>query len=225
MKIKMRIKTLTLCTAMALWVAPALSVRLSAQTITTFDAPGAGTGFFEGTFANSMNPAGVITGFYTDTSSVAHGFLRATDGIITTFDAPGAGTGSFQGTNPNSISWVGAITGYYTDAGFAFHGFVRAKDGTITVFDPPGSTFTNSGAINPLGTIAGYYCDDVGACHGFLRAKDGTITAFDPPGSAWSIFAPFDNNNQLPIAINPLGAIAGYYLDANFAAHGFLRSK
>ena len=39
-----------------------------------------------------------------------------------------------------------------------------------------------------------------------------------------NLFAPSDNNHQLPIAINPNAAIAGYYYDANFAAHGFLRS-
>lgn len=38
----MRSKTLMLFTTMTLWVALALSVQLSAQTITTFDAPGAG---------------------------------------------------------------------------------------------------------------------------------------------------------------------------------------
>jgi len=77
LKAKMSAKTLTRCTAMALWVALALSVRLSAQTFTTFDAPGAGAGFFQGTFVNSMNPAGTIAGFYTDANYVVHGFLRS----------------------------------------------------------------------------------------------------------------------------------------------------
>ena len=56
MKTNMRTKTLTLFTAMVFWVALAALVRLSAQTITTFDAPGAGTGFFQGTTVN-LNPA------------------------------------------------------------------------------------------------------------------------------------------------------------------------
>ena len=33
-----------------------------AGTLTTFDAPGAGTGSGQGTFANDINPAGAITG-------------------------------------------------------------------------------------------------------------------------------------------------------------------
>jgi hypothetical protein len=32
--------------------------------------------------------------------NVAHGFVRAPNGVITTFDAPGAGTGAGQGTFP-----------------------------------------------------------------------------------------------------------------------------
>jgi hypothetical protein len=59
-----------------------------------------------------------------------------------------------------------------------------------------------------------------------VRLSAQTITTFDAPGSSWSIFAPSDNNNQLPVAISPIGnAMAGYFYDANFAAHGFVRSK
>ena len=82
MKTNVRPKTLTLFTAMALWIALAAPVRLSAQTITTFDAPGAGTGFFQGTIANSINPSGAIAGYYTDANYEVHGFLSAADGAI-----------------------------------------------------------------------------------------------------------------------------------------------
>src|SRR6266487_4354601 len=67
-------------------------------TITTFDAPGAGTGPGQGTITFAINPAGAIAGRYVDTSDAAHGFLRAPNGTITTFDAPNAGTGPGQGT-------------------------------------------------------------------------------------------------------------------------------
>ena len=70
----MRSKTLTLFTAMTLWVALALSVQLSAQTITTFDPPGSIS-----TQPNSINQAGAITGtYYTPGNPFAqqHGFLR-----------------------------------------------------------------------------------------------------------------------------------------------------
>ena len=96
--------------------------------ITTFDAPGAGTGLIQGTFALSINQKGAITGYYIDASSVYHGFLRAPDGAFTTFDAPGAGTGLGQGTVALSINRNGAITGSYLDA-TGNHGFVRTLRG------------------------------------------------------------------------------------------------
>jgi hypothetical protein len=53
--------------------------------IITFDAPGAGTGPNQGTFAYAINLGSTIMGFYLDASNVYHGFVRATDGTITTF--------------------------------------------------------------------------------------------------------------------------------------------
>jgi hypothetical protein len=43
--------------------------------ITTFDAPGAGTGIGQGTIAGTPNPAGAIVVFYQDASNVFHGAL------------------------------------------------------------------------------------------------------------------------------------------------------
>src|ERR1039457_178554 len=74
-----------------------------AATFTTIDAPGAGTGPNQGTYAFSINTAGAITGYYIDTISVFHSFVRSPSGTLTTFDAPGAGTGAYQGTSAHSI--------------------------------------------------------------------------------------------------------------------------
>jgi hypothetical protein len=46
-----------------------------AQTVTTFDVPGSTQ-----TTASAINPAGLITGFYSDANFLAHGFLRKADG-------------------------------------------------------------------------------------------------------------------------------------------------
>ncbi len=74
---------------------------------------------------SDINPAGVITGSYADTSSVNHGFLRTPDGKFTTFDAPGAGTSAGQGTVGITIDPAGEIVGLYTDASNVMHGFLR----------------------------------------------------------------------------------------------------
>jgi hypothetical protein len=55
-------------------------VRAKDGTVTLLDAPGAGTiadGFnpSQGTFARSINPGGLVTGFYVDANTVYHGFL------------------------------------------------------------------------------------------------------------------------------------------------------
>ena len=57
------------------------------QTFKTFDPPGS-----QGTTPVSINPAGQITGSYTDANFATHGFVRTTDGTTTSFDPPGGAT-------------------------------------------------------------------------------------------------------------------------------------
>src|SRR5207249_606099 len=111
-------------------------------TITTFDAPGAGTGPGQGTRASNINPSDAVAGRYIDPSDVSHGFLRASDGTIATFDAPNAGTGHGQGTIVFAVDCLnpaGAITATSLDASNVYHGVLRAPDGTMTTFDAPGA--------------------------------------------------------------------------------------
>jgi hypothetical protein len=51
-------------------------VRATNGVITTFDAPGAGTGAGQGTTPTYNDPSGGIAGYYIDASGVNHGFLR-----------------------------------------------------------------------------------------------------------------------------------------------------
>jgi hypothetical protein len=55
-----RKRKLQLVPALTMLVALALSIPMSAQTITTFDAPGAGTGAFQGTYAFNIAPSARI---------------------------------------------------------------------------------------------------------------------------------------------------------------------
>jgi hypothetical protein len=192
------------------------------STFTTFDAPGAGTGEFQGTltaFFSGLNPAGAITGNYRDASNLNHGYVRAEDGTFTTFDPPGS-----QGTITDSINPAGVIAGFYGDASVVFHGFVRAPDGTFTTFDAPGAgTGFAQGTvpqnINPAGAITGYITDASNVNHGFVRAKGGSITTFDAPGAGTGAF-----QGTTPFSNDPAGAITGQYLDASNVSHGFLRT-
>ena len=197
------------------------------STITTFDAPDAGTGPGQGTLPFAINPAGMVTGYYIDAGDARHGFLRTPDGAITTFDAPGAGTGPGQGTNAFSITAEGAIAGRYSDAGDVFHGFLRTPDGAITTFDVPGAGTgpgqgTRAANINPAEAIAGRYIDASDVSHGFLRAPDGTITTFDAPNAGTG---PGQGTIVFAVdCLNPAGAITATSLDASNVYHGVLRA-
>src|SRR5450759_772632 len=141
-KLRRKPGSLSLLIAMAVFAALAFAVQASAQRIVTFDAPGAGTGAGQGTYAYEIMDAGAILGDYIDANGVYRGFLRTPDGHITEFDAPGAGTGAGQGTQPAYVSGMnpaGAVSGWYFDANGVYHGFLRTSDGTITEFDAPGA--------------------------------------------------------------------------------------
>ena len=132
-------RKLQLVPAAIILVALAISNPTSAQTITTFDAPGAGTGPGQGTYALNIGPSGTIIGFSRDANNARHGFIRSKDGSFTIFDAPGAGTGPGQGTRAYSINPSGTITGFFIDSVNVAHGYVRSNQGVITVFDAPGA--------------------------------------------------------------------------------------
>ena len=222
-------RKLQLVPAATILVALAMLTSVSAQTITTFDAPGAGTGFLQGTLALNIDPSGTIIGFSIDANNVRHGFIRSRDGSFTIYDAPGAGTGAGQGTRAYSINPSGTITGHFTDSVNVAHGYVRSDQGVITVFDAPGAgtgpgqgTFpaVSPHLINPNGAITGYYFDSAFVYHGFLRDRNGVITTFDAPGAGTGFL-----QGTQSFAISPSGQITGFYFDATDAVHGFLRDE
>jgi len=217
-------------------------LRAPNGTITTFDVPtteshgipGAGTGAYQGTRAYGINLGGGITGFYTDTSNVAHGFVRAPNGAITTFDVPGAGhtpdptasNENYQGPEPYNINLGGAIAGPYLDVNNVWHSFVRSPRGAITTYDagpvaPPNSYYgTLSSGLNNGGAITGTYEDASGVNHGYVRAPNGAITLFD----AGAVTGLTSGQGTSAYSINDAGAIAGFYTDANYVYHSFVRA-
>src|SRR5579863_2496346 len=200
----------------------------SAQTITSFSAPGAGTGAGQGTGGFGINPQGTVVGSFLDDGNVFHGYQCVSGcgstSTFTTFNAPGAGTAANQGTITFSINLFGVTTGYYIDASNVAHGFVTAAPFTnfVTLTDPdagegPGQG-TFAGNVNLRGEIAGSYIDAGGVSHGFVTSPPyHTFTSFDPEGSV---------NTLMPVAsaLNLEGEVDGTYLDANGTFHGFVRA-
>jgi hypothetical protein len=195
--------------------------------IVKFDVPGAGTSSGQGTMPIGIVADGSILGWYIDSSTVYHGFLRSPAGGLTEFDAPGAGTGSGQGTFPSGINSALAIVGFYADANGAFHGFLRSPGGTFTTLDAPGAGTgafqgTQGENINSKSEIAGDYIDSNSVFHGLLRSPGGDYTTYDAPGAGTGA-----GQGTFPSALSGLTdteATTGNCVDANNVYHGFLRS-
>jgi hypothetical protein len=154
-------------------------LRDSNGTITTFDAPGAGTATGEGTEISDMNASGVIVGGINvgivNGVNTTHSFVRATDGTYTVFDPPQSGAHS---SFAEGINDSGAVVGTYRDANLVRHGYLLQPDGTFVSFDDPNAaqlplSTTNLGTtpyrINAGGAIAGLFTDSSGVRHGFVR--------------------------------------------------------
>jgi hypothetical protein len=195
-------------------------------TLTTFDAPGAGTSLGQGTlvtFGDGINPEGAIATAPIKANYALHGAIRLPDGRFVTYDAPGAGTGQLQGTDTAGITPRGTVAAIDFSSLNVAHGYVRAFDGSFTLFDVPGAG-TGSGQgtepfnINAAGDITGPYIDASGVSHGFLRTKDGVITTFDAPGAGTG-----SGQGTEPFCNNRANAITGSYIDASGVFHGFLR--
>jgi hypothetical protein len=202
--------------------------------IITFDAPGAGTGAYQGTgcFAYTdcsvlINNFGAITGYYLDANNVFHGFLRSPEGKFTNFEAPGSDTNpnDFNGTLPNAINDAGAITGAYYDLNSVGHGFLRSPDGTFTTFDAPGSVgYTNPVAISLESDIVGYYGDENGQARAFLRRSDGSFATWSGPDACTGAPAGGFCGGTAAFNINIFGTVAGGFGDQNLVSHVLIRT-
>jgi N-acetylneuraminic acid mutarotase len=218
-------------------------VRALDGTITTVDAPNAGSGegvnsSKQGTSVFAINASGALAGSYKDSNSVEHGFVRSAGGTFAEFDAPDVGTcvashgQNFGGTGVSSIDAAGDVAGYYTDTDCAQHGYVRSANGTIATFNAPGSQTTpcaTSGfgkmfcgtlslGIDTAGAIAGGYADPDAVLHGYVRSAGGEFTRLDAPGAATS----GSIAGTAAIAINDAGTIAGAFVDAHSVLNGFV---
>ena len=193
-----------------------LSLTALAQPgkIITFDIPGAGTGYRQGTTATGINSAGVITGYWVDAGGIYHGFLLNLRGGLAVFNAGASGLG----TLPYGINDAGAVTGYYLDVDFIAHGFVRSPSGVITTFDAPVSPASGTYAfsINDAGAVTGFYFQN-GESVSFVRGPSGAFLPFQAgPGNPGL-------NGTRASSINGANAVTGVYSTGTTPTRGFIR--
>jgi hypothetical protein len=141
----------------------------------TIDAPGAGTGAFQGTQVLGINPGGTwLVGDYSDSGNVGHGFIyQMATSTFAVIDEPSAATGAYQGTALWSINDGGASVGQYVDGSNVLHGFKRSAGGTFVEYtDPNAGTGafqgTNVLGINNAGNMSGFFTDSSGRDHAFV---------------------------------------------------------
>ncbi len=146
-------------------------IRAPDGKFTTFSVPGAGTSAGQGSGAASLNDAGVISGYFYNSSNSAVAFIRYKNGATSVFPDPGFQTVAY------SINCVNAIAGDVIDKNLTFHGFERQANGTVATFDAPNAAPGTPGVAfggtrvstnNAEGEVTGWYFDKKQLVHGFV---------------------------------------------------------
>ena len=185
----------------------------SIEVITTFDYPGAGNN----TLPQKINERGDVVGEFVDSSGVARGFVRFSDG---SFSAPIVDPNDTVGfTEGRGINNSRTVAGDYVISDGTLHSFFWSG-GTFTEYDVPNTVQTNLLSINDGGDFTGGSDPDgSGIFQGFVSV-DGVLTSFSVPGAAGTFAYEINNSEELTVGYYIDGVILhGYYRDANGALH------
>lgn len=181
--------------------------------IIAFDPPGSTL-----TVTVGINADSKVYGYYFDSASVRHSFIRNIAGAFNTFEAPNAGTGAEHGTTATAVNAAGDITGYYTvDSNDTDHAFMRVGTAFME-FNPPKAFITTPTGINSSDTVTGWFFAKNEVERSFLRKPNGNITVFEAPGAFVS-----GGTGTTAECIDDGGVIAGEFEDKHSAFHGFVR--
>jgi len=195
-------------------------------------APLSGSYALPGTLVQDLNDGGQVVGYYTANSSVpTRGFERNSNGKIALLDDPGAGTpisggaSTPAGTTPSAINISGVIVGSFATSVPVNEAFLLKPQGTFAnFFAPAGSYYTQAFSINSAGTITGRTGilgpNYLGVTYGFILGPNGQTITFQSPSASTSGFL----NGTTSLSINRSGDTTGYYYDANYIAHSYIRS-
>ena len=141
--------------------------------ITVFDVPGSDpeptNGEPRGTVSVAINSGGQVTGWWSDSNNVHHGFTRDASGSFVTFDAPGA---SSFGTTAASINDAGEVAGWALDPAENSFSFTQSGSNLPVDFRGPNHQTGYGPAaakINASGKIVGDYIDSSFHERGFFR--------------------------------------------------------
>ena len=189
---------------------PVIAQHLS--NFTTIDAPRAGRSYGYGTEVIAINPFGVVAGYYVGYDNIVHGYAQNPDGTFIEIDGPECAASQTSQCVASSLP---------------------ASDDPFT----PPSTWINlnapgtyGAAIDGAGEVAGYYVDANGVAYGFLYRGPGQNLIRDERLVEFTTIVVPDAGTQagqgtFATNMNREGTIAGYYVDASYGYHGFLRTR
>lgn len=159
-----------------------------------------------------INHHNVIAGEYVDASGVEHGFTGPLNGTYSIIDYSGA-----TATEPRALNDDGTIDGFAQVSGFTIgEEFLRQADGTILAIEKNGT------ALNGIAQgISKYHTTSTGD---YLDPGTGIRTGYQALGGTWhsDVDLGLTVTQTSPRAINKFGALAGFYVDASGATHGFI---
>jgi len=157
-----------------------------------------------------------VIGSYRDAAGVEHGFVGPLDGSgYTTFNLGGTSTG----TEPRGIGYNGSIVGFAPTSGFAVgQEFYRKPNGTFVVLKHHGAALDGVlSGLNGLGTGIGDYYNGSGARIGYVGVTERYKKDFDLHISGY--------RQSSPRGLDHHDDVAGYFVDATGAQHGFVQSE
>src|SRR5437660_7954778 len=178
----------------------------SIEVITTFDYPGTGNQ----TLPQKINERGDVVGEFIDSTGVARGFVRFSDG---SFSAPIVDPNDTVGfTEGRGINNPRTVVGDYATSDGNLHGCCLSG-GTFPEHDVPGAVFTAVLSINEPVAFTGTFIDGSGIQQAFVSVG-GTLTSFSVPGASATLAYEMNNSGKL---------VVGYYIDGSGILHGYYR--
>lgn len=188
---------------------------LHAQSITyiTFEVPEATQNSLN---VQTINTAGVIAGYLTDTSGNLKGWIRDTDGTITLLVDP-LDTTIPSATVAFGLGNNGIVTGYFYDTSANLYYGYFYKDGQYVTYSAPGQ---------PAGTdtIVGGIYSTTNFCGAILQPPYTTYQDFVSIDGVVSVFDPFGTNDTDCLALNKSKTAVGSYIDSAGLTHGWMRT-
>ena len=186
----------------------------SIEVITTFDYPGTGNQ----TLPQKINERGDVVGEFIDSSGVARGFVRFSDG---SFSDPIVDPNDTAGvTEGRGINNSRTVAGDYLISDGTLHSFFWSG-GTFTEYDVPNTVQTNLLSINDVTDFTGGFDPDGSGIFQAFLSVDGTLTSFSVPAALSTFAYEINNSEELVVGyyIDSSGILHGYYRDANGALH------